>query len=190
METEIDIWRLAAGLGLFLFGMQQLEQALKLLTGRPFKKFLREYTQHPVRGVLAGAVSTAALQSSSVVSLIVLCFIGVVGKLTYDSFTTGVGLDWGVIGSGFTSRFRIPSLLLFLGELAVESLLVPSVDAPPDQRPQPEHDQAAEKNHHENDGRQPELLPLSHEGPEVGEEFEHQKGFSSLSSGLLALGTR
>ncbi len=45
----------------------------------------------------------------SVVSLIVLCFIGVVGKLTYDSFTTGVGLDWGVIGSGF-----IPDFSLFL----------------------------------------------------------------------------
>ena len=76
MNAEIDLWRLAAGLGLFLFGMHQLEQSLKLLTGRRFKKFLREYTARPIQGVLAGAASTAALQSSSVVSLIVLAFVG------------------------------------------------------------------------------------------------------------------
>jgi len=76
VNAEIDLWRLAAGLGLFLFGMHQLEQSLKLLTGRRFKKFLREHTAHPFKGVLAGAASTAALQSSSVVSLIVLAFVG------------------------------------------------------------------------------------------------------------------
>lgn len=76
MNAEIDLWRLAAGLGLFLFGMHQLESSLNLLAGRSFKKFLREHTGHPVKGVLAGAVATAALQSSSVVSLIVLAFVG------------------------------------------------------------------------------------------------------------------
>ena len=72
MSEELDLWRLAAGLGLFLFGMHQLEQALTQLAGRSFKKFLRQYTARPIRGVLAGAVTTAALQSSSVFSLIVL----------------------------------------------------------------------------------------------------------------------
>lgn len=76
MTEELDLWRLAAGLGLFLFGMHQLEQALTQLAGRSFKKFLRQYTAKPLRGVIAGALSTAALQSSSVVSLIVLAFVG------------------------------------------------------------------------------------------------------------------
>ena len=76
MDSEFDIWRLIAGLGLFLFGMHTLERAMQQLAGRPFKRMLRQYTQVPVRGVFAGAVSTAALQSSSVVSLIVLAFIG------------------------------------------------------------------------------------------------------------------
>ena len=88
----MDIWRLASGLGLFLFSMHQLEQSLKLLAGRPFKKFIREHTARPLKSVLVGALSTAALQSSSVVSLIVLAYSS---RASNRSFTcagsTGTG---------------------------------------------------------------------------------------------------
>jgi phosphate:Na+ symporter len=76
MQHSVDYWQLAAGLGLFLFGMHLLEVSLSRLAGRPFKQFLKASTAGPLRGVLAGAVATAALQSSSVVSLIVLAFVG------------------------------------------------------------------------------------------------------------------
>ena len=56
--------------------MHQLELALQRLAGRSFKRFLRRYTSRPIQGVLTGAISTAALQSSSVVGLIVLAFVG------------------------------------------------------------------------------------------------------------------
>ena len=71
-----DIWKFLAGLGLFLFAMLQLEDALKTLTGRSFKIFLQKHTQHPVKSILSGTVATAVLQSSSVVSLMVLAFVG------------------------------------------------------------------------------------------------------------------
>ena len=64
MIENIDAWRLLAGLGLFLFGMYQLELALKQLAGRQFKQFLKRHTQHPVKGILSGAFATAFLQSS------------------------------------------------------------------------------------------------------------------------------
>ena len=76
MSDELDLWRLLAGLGLFLFGMHTLELALKQLAGRPFKRFLQQYTAKPAQGIVIGALSSAALQSSSVASLIVLAFVG------------------------------------------------------------------------------------------------------------------
>ncbi len=120
MHAEIDLWRLAAGLGLFLFGMHQLEESLKLLTGRRFKKFLREYTQRPVQGVLAGAASTAALQSSSVVSLIVLAFVGT-GII---SLASAIGIVFGS-NLGTTATGWIVATLGF--KLDIEALALPLI---------------------------------------------------------------
>ncbi|MDX1405980.1 MAG: Na/Pi symporter [Woeseiaceae bacterium] len=120
MNTEFDIWRLAAGLGLFLFGMHQLEQSLTLLAGRPFKKFLREHTAHPFKGVLAGIVSTAALQSSSVVSLIVLAFVGT-GII---SLASAIGIVFGS-NLGTTATGWIVATVGF--KLDIEALALPLV---------------------------------------------------------------
>jgi len=120
MNEELDLWRLAAGLGLFLFGMHQLERALTQLAGRSFKKFLRLYTAKPLRGVVAGALSTAALQSSSVVSLIVLAFVGT-GIITLAS---ALGIVFGS-NLGTTMTGWIVATVGF--KLDIEALALPLV---------------------------------------------------------------
>ena len=55
---SFDFWRFLAGLGIFLLGMLLIEEALKNLAGRTFKKFLRRHTSHPVKGILSGTVVT------------------------------------------------------------------------------------------------------------------------------------
>lgn len=120
MIADFDAWRLLAGLGLFLFGMHQLEVALRQLTGRPFKRFLRQHTAHPVKSVLSGAFATAVLQSSSVVSLIVLAFIG----SGIISLTSAIGIVFGS-NLGTTATGWIVATVGF--KLDIEALALPLV---------------------------------------------------------------
>ena len=76
MDILTLIFKLAAGVGLFLFAMYLLEESLKNLSGRNFKLFLQRTTKNTVGAVAGGALVTALLQSSSMVSLMVLAFVG------------------------------------------------------------------------------------------------------------------
>lgn len=73
---QIHIWGFFFGLGLFLLGMMMLEQGLKGFAGKSLKRFLRQRTRSPVRGVITGTFATMLLQSSSLVGLITLAFVG------------------------------------------------------------------------------------------------------------------
>jgi len=76
MASGFDFWGLLAGISLFLFAMSQLEAALKSLGGRSLATYLKRQSQHRFRAVFGGLVGTALLQSSSVVGLMVLAFVG------------------------------------------------------------------------------------------------------------------
>lgn len=76
MNNYFDLWKLLAGLGLFLFAMNHLEGAVKQLAGKRFRRFLRYSTDKPVSSAMGGIVATAIVQSSSLVGLIVLAFVG------------------------------------------------------------------------------------------------------------------
>jgi phosphate:Na+ symporter len=115
---DIEIWPLLAGLGLFLFGMSMLEEALKLLAGRTFKLFLRKHTNNPVKAVISGTLATAVLQSSSMVSLLVMSFAGagIIG------LKNGIGILLGA-NLGTTATGWIVSLIGF--KMDIEALILP-----------------------------------------------------------------
>lgn len=76
MDLLVPIIKLAGGVGLFLFAMYLIEESLKNLSGRSFKLFLQRITKNSIGAVAGGAIVTGVLQSSSMVSLIVLAFVG------------------------------------------------------------------------------------------------------------------
>lgn len=76
MENLNSIFKLAAGIGLFLFAMYLIEEALKNLSGRTFKLFLQRVTKNNIGAAAGGTIVTAILQSSSMVSFMVLAFVG------------------------------------------------------------------------------------------------------------------
>jgi phosphate:Na+ symporter len=96
--SAFDPWIFIAGLGLFLFGMVQLELGLAAVVGPSMRRLLRRSTRHPLQGILTGTVATAILQSSSVVTLMVLAFVGA-GTLTL-SHALGI-----VIGANLGTTF-------------------------------------------------------------------------------------
>src|SRR3989339_272937 len=74
--SATDIWMLIAGLGLFLYGMFHLEDSMKQMEGRSFKLFLQKNTKNKFKAILSGTIVTGVLQSSSIVNLMVLSFVG------------------------------------------------------------------------------------------------------------------
>jgi len=76
MDIFYHILKLSAGVGLFLFAMYLLEESIKNLSGRTFKLFLQRITKNRIGAVTGGAIVTGILQSSSMVSFMVLAFVG------------------------------------------------------------------------------------------------------------------
>lgn len=76
MIQGINFAEFIAGLGFFLLGMQRLETALGRLFGKSLRSSLRHHTRHPAQGIVVGTIATAILQSSSLVTLILLAFVG------------------------------------------------------------------------------------------------------------------
>lgn len=74
--VDFQIWLFLAGLGIFLFGMHMMEESIRILSGAAFRSLIRRYTGTRIRAILSGSISTAVLQSSSAVSLMVLAFVG------------------------------------------------------------------------------------------------------------------
>ncbi|HEY4665477.1 MAG TPA: Na/Pi symporter, partial [Comamonas sp.] len=66
---------LCAGLAMFLFGMQNLEQGLKSLAGSKLEGLLSQSTATPFKGLLFGTAATFVLQSSTLVSLLTIAFL-------------------------------------------------------------------------------------------------------------------
>ena len=51
MSSSLDFWKLLAGLGIFLFGMLLIEESVKALSGRTFRRIIRTYTNGRLRAI-------------------------------------------------------------------------------------------------------------------------------------------
>ena len=95
-----DLIYALAGLGLFLYGMSVLEEAVKSAAGNNLKTFIQNSTKSNLRSVFTGFVSTTILQSSTVVTMMSLAFVGA-GLM---SLNAGIGVVLGSnIGTALTT---------------------------------------------------------------------------------------
>ena len=92
---------LFGGLALFLFGMDQMSDALKLIAGSGMKKVLGRLTTNRFTGVFAGAFVTSVIQSSSITTVLAVGFISA-GLMTLQQ---SIGVILGAnIGTTITAQ--------------------------------------------------------------------------------------
>ena len=93
--------QLFGGLALFLFGMEQMAEALKAVAGERMKSILAKLTSNRIMGAVTGAFVTAVIQSSSVTTVLVVGFISA-GLMTLSQ---SVGVIMGAnIGTTITAQ--------------------------------------------------------------------------------------
>ena len=108
------------GLGLFLLAMLLMPEGLKVFAGDSLKQLLGRFTSTPFRGVLAGALVTGLVQSSSAVTVAVIGFVnaGLMGLrqalgvvFGANVGTTMTGWLVSLVGFGFKiETFALPVL--------------------------------------------------------------------------------
>lgn len=104
-STTLDIGAMVTGLGgglaLFLFGMRQMTEALKTVAGGSMKNLLARLTANRFTGVLAGAIVTGVIQSSTVTTVLVVGFL-TAGLM---NFTQSIGVIIGAnVGTTITAQ--------------------------------------------------------------------------------------
>lgn len=71
-----DFKEISAGVAIFLFGMLSLEEGFKAFSGGTLEKILRKSTDKLYKSVGFGVLTTTVMQSSSLVSVLTISFLG------------------------------------------------------------------------------------------------------------------
>lgn len=123
MTTQI--LTLLGGLGLFLFGMQTMTDALRDLSSTQARHALARFTRTPLSGVITGTLTTAVIQSSGATTVTLIGFVGA-GLM---SFPQAVGVIFGAnVGTTVTGWMVILlGFKLQLGQVALPLLLAGSL---------------------------------------------------------------
>ena len=76
MNSTLEvIFGLLGGLAVFIFGMNMMSDCLQKAAGERMKSILALLTKNPILGVIAGALTTAVLQSSSATTVMAIGFV-------------------------------------------------------------------------------------------------------------------
>lgn len=120
-----SILSLLGGIGLFLIGIQTMTEGLRRTAGPAIRSAIGRFTRTPLHGVVTGTLATAAIQSSSAITVITIGFVGA-GLLTFPQavgvvFGANVGTTvtgWMVVLVGFKLKLGTVALpILFAGAL-------------------------------------------------------------------------
>ena len=101
MDLFILASGLFGGLALFLLGLNFLTRSLEILAGEQMAQILERLTKNRLLGVMTGAVTTAAVNSSSITTVLLVGFVSAGLMTMSQSIAVVMGAN---IGSTFTAQ--------------------------------------------------------------------------------------
>ena len=115
-STTLDAWAMLVGmlggLAIFLFGLDQLTEMLKATAGTRMRDALARVTTNRVNAVLAGGLTTAVIQSSSVTTVLVVGFVSAGLMSMQQSIGVIMGAGIGTTVTAQIIAFRITEYAL------------------------------------------------------------------------------
>ena len=123
--TIFSVFQLLGGIGLFLFGMHVMGDAIARQAGGQMKTILEGLTSSRLKGLLLGTAVTAIIQSSAATSVMVLGFVNTGIMTLYNAIPVIMGANIGT-----TATAWILCLNTINGESFVLKLLNPDTFVP------------------------------------------------------------
>ena len=114
----MNLLTLAGALGMFLYGMNMMSTGLQKTAGNGLRKLLGTMTSNPFKGVLTGFGVTAAIQSSSATTVMVVGFVSA-GLLT---LAQAIGV---IMGANIGTTMTAWIIAVFGFKADISSLAVP-----------------------------------------------------------------
>ena len=106
----------AGGLGVFLLGMKHLSEGLQAVSGQGLRKFMSLATTHRINGVGTGIVSTVLVQSSSIITVMLVGFVSTALMTLPQAFAVLIGANIGTTATIWIIAYAPnPQLLGFIG---------------------------------------------------------------------------
>ncbi|MDD5079594.1 MAG: Na/Pi cotransporter family protein [Candidatus Omnitrophica bacterium] len=118
------IFGVVGGLGLFIYGINEMSEGLHKACGDRMRRILHNLTGNPVKGVLVGACITSVIQSSSATTVMVVGFVNAGLMNMIQALGVIFGANIGTTITGQLIAFRLTAYALPIIGLGMLILLV------------------------------------------------------------------
>src|SRR6056297_3505509 len=119
MDTLTFVLKILGSLGVFLYGMKVMSEAIQRTAGDRMRRIMATMTGNRFTGVLTGVTTTGLIQSSSATTVMVVSFVSA-GLLT---LTESIGVIMGAnLGTTLTAW-----IIALVGKFSLSKIAIPII---------------------------------------------------------------
>ncbi len=107
VDLQSIIFQILGGLAIFLLGMKVMSESLQTVAGNKMRSILKTVTSNRILGLMAGALMTAVIQSSSATSVIAVSFVNSGLMVLRQAVGVIIGANIGTTITGQLIAFKL-----------------------------------------------------------------------------------